>query len=245
VTPRRLLLVLCVMATVGVLPEAAGAEYDHPAQADDLNVKLVPDFRQTISATQCRARGGSPSTHGSPLALPSCSPPALIPGAVAHFGRQAAASVDMHGFSCPACDLIYNANVFFTVKMSDIRASSATSSDYDPNPSGADVTVSSRWRLTDQGNDTPGQPCAPYSCPATTADFDFPVPVDCAATADPVVGASCSADTSTNALIPGSLEAARATVIQNFRVRAADSGPDGVRGNSDDRTFAMQGIYIP
>jgi hypothetical protein len=208
-------------------------------------VKLVPDFRQTISATQCQARAGAPSTHGAPLALASCNPPALLPGAVAHFGAQASASADMHGFSCPACDIVFNANIFFTVKTSDIRAGSATGPDYDPDPNGPDVTLLSKWRLSDDRNDTPGQPCAPYSCPATAADFDFRVPVDCTATADPAVGASCSADTSANAIEPDSLEAAHAMIVQSFRVHAADSGPDGVSGNSDDRSFAMQGIYIP
>jgi hypothetical protein len=37
----------------------------------------------------------------------------------------------------------------------------------------------------------------------------------------------------------------KATVLQVFRYRVNDSGANGTRGDSDDRTFATQGIYIP
>jgi hypothetical protein len=33
--------------------------------------------------------------------------------------------------------------------------------------------------------------------------------------------------------------------LQVFRLRLNDSGPNGVRGDSDDRLFATEGIYIP
>jgi hypothetical protein len=45
--------------------------------------------------------------------------------------------------------------------------------------------------------------------------------------------------------MPTVIPANRGMVVQNFRLRAADSGPDGVRANGDDRNFAMQGIYVP
>jgi hypothetical protein len=34
-------------------------------------------------------------------------------------------------------------------------------------------------------------------------------------------------------------------VIQSFRVRIDDSGANGVRGDSDDRIFATQGVFVP
>ena len=34
----------------------------------------------------------------------------------------------------------------------------------------------------------------------------------------------------------------RSTVMQSFRVRLNDSGPDNVRGNGDDKLFEQQGI---
>ena len=35
------------------------------------------------------------------------------------------------------------------------------------------------------------------------------------------------------------------TVVQVFRVRLRDSGANGVRNDSDDKGFAMQGYYVP
>src|SRR5207249_938448 len=75
-------------------PEPPGP-YDHPATASTLHVPLVPEFRQTISATQCQARGGSPSTHGAPLSLASCNPPGFLPGTRARFGPQTEGYVDL------------------------------------------------------------------------------------------------------------------------------------------------------
>jgi hypothetical protein len=34
-------------------------------------------------------------------------------------------------------------------------------------------------------------------------------------------------------------------VLQVFRLRLNDSGSNGIRGDSDDRLFATEGIYIP
>ena len=34
-------------------------------------------------------------------------------------------------------------------------------------------------------------------------------------------------------------------VLQTFRVRVDDAGANGNPGDSDDRNFAMQGIYVP
>jgi hypothetical protein len=127
-----------------------------------------------------------------------------------------------------------------------LRSGSATGPDYNPNPSGTDVTLVSKWRISDESNSTSGRPCSSdASCPATVADLDFQVPVDCTTTPGPSSGANCSANTSANALTPNSIPDNKGMVVQNFRVHAADSGPDGVRGNGDDRSFAMQGIYVP
>src|SRR5205814_6836717 len=56
------------------------ASYDTPYSASTIHASLVPMLRQTISTTQCQARGGAVSTHGAPLSLPSCNPPGYVPG---------------------------------------------------------------------------------------------------------------------------------------------------------------------
>jgi hypothetical protein len=71
------------------------------------------------------------------------------------------------------------------------------------------------------------------------------VPLDCAATADPTVGSTCSTSTSADSLLPGFVTEQRQTVVQAFRVRVDDAGANGMTGDSDDRIFATQGIYIP
>ena len=48
--------------------------YEIPNNASSISVALVPSFRQTISATQCSARGGTPTTHASPFSVGACSP---------------------------------------------------------------------------------------------------------------------------------------------------------------------------
>jgi hypothetical protein len=121
--------------------------------------------------------------------------------------------------------------------MSDIRTNSATGADYDPNPAGPDGSLVVKWRLSDV-DDATGRP-------GTTIDFDFPVDVDCVRTDDATVGSTCSASAAANSVAPGSFIYGQQAVLQTFRVRVTDSGPDGVHGNGDDRNFAQQGIFIP
>src|SRR5438552_385460 len=83
------------------------------------------------------------------------------------------------------------------------------------------------------------------SLPATATEYDFKVPIDCSSTPDPSVGSTCSANTTANVLVPGLIQEQRQTVVQAFRVRVDDSGANGVRGDSDDRIFMTQGVFVP
>jgi hypothetical protein len=123
------------------------------------------------------------------------------------------------------------------VSATDIR-NRATGGDYDLSP-GAEVTLSPLIRLTDTHNGSTA------ALPATTIDFAYPIAVDCAATANPAVGATCSASTSFDSVTPGAVKEFHATVLAVSRQWLYDSGTDGVRGNGDDRQFAQSGIYVP
>jgi TolB protein len=211
--------------------------YDHPALASTLRVSLVPGHRQTISATQCGARGGSPSTHGAPLALAACDPPAYLPGTAAHLGPQSA--------SFAQYSVVYGdtnagngdqANVTLAASLNDIRTTGG--GDYDPNVSGPDLTLVTRLRISDSFNG------GSQSDPATVQDFDYQIPIDCTPTAGPD-GSACLLDTSADAITPDTIRENKASVLQVFRFRVNDSGVNGVRGDGDDRSFAAQGIYIP
>jgi len=121
---------------------------------------------------------------------------------------------------------------------SSIRAGSPSGPDYDPNPAGADMTLVTRFRLTDRLNGTT------QTLPGSTTDLDFSVPVTCVGTGGSD-GSTCSASTSADATVPNAIREGRGTVAQVFRVRLNDSGPNGTRGDGDDQLFAQQGFFVP
>jgi hypothetical protein len=244
----------CILAggslvAMSLMVNTAVATHDHPGDAGALktHVEYVPNFRQTISSTQCTARGGTNSTHGLPLGLPSCNPPNFVPGTQAHEGNQATSSADITVIPGDTDPTNGNqADVKLVGMGTDVRQGSATGPDYDPNPSAADVTSVAKVRISDAYNTTGTQPCSSTtSCEATVQDLDFTVPTACAATADPTIGSTCSVDTTANAVLTDVTKENKQAVVQIFRIRVADAGANGVRGDTDDRDFVMQGIYIP
>jgi len=81
---------------------------------------------------------------------------------------------------------------------------------------------------------------------ATLVDLQFPIPVDCISNPEATVaGSNCGANTTANALVPGSVIAAKQAVVEIGEVQQLDAGPDRVRGNADDEIFSTQGIYLP
>jgi hypothetical protein len=209
--------------------------YDAPASASPLQFSLVPELRQTISASQCQARGGIVSSHGPPLSFTSCNPPAFVPGTAARFRGTGNASLTVveGNLATPADE----ADVAVVASLTDVRA--AAGGDYAPDPTNPDLTLVARLRISDTHNG------AGLSDPGTVADLEFPTPVNCATTPDPATGSICAVSTTADAVNAGSILEGRSAVLQTFRVRVNDSGPNGVRGDSDDRRLASQGIYIP
>jgi hypothetical protein len=217
--------------------------FDTPSLADSLVVSLVPNFRQTVSSSQCVARGGLNSTHGPPD-LPggsnpdaSCNPPGFVTGTIAHLGARSVGSVSLAAVT---------GDVVASFSLTDVRSGSPTGPDYDPSTTGPDVTIVAKVRVTDQRN-CPSGSCLPgsYSASGTALDVDLPIPAACFNTADPTIGSNCNASGSLDAASPGLVLTDAQNVFQTFRVRVNDSGADGMRGNTDDRAFAQQGIYVP
>jgi hypothetical protein len=127
------------------------------------------------------------------------------------------------------------ADVTLSTSLSDVKTPAGA--DYMPNPSGPDLTEITRLRLTDRGN---------YGGASGTAtEYDFRVPLECVATGNPSLGSTCSTSTSVDSLLPGFVTERRQAVVQAFRVRLDDAGANGTTGDSDDRIFATQGVYIP
>jgi hypothetical protein len=225
-------------------PAACGpppAPYDVPAQAFRLTVSLVPNFRQTISSTRCRARGGAPSTHGAPLALGSCNPPGYVPGTAAHLGGASSTGSSVSyvvswGDADPTNGS--QADVYINGDLNDLRASGGGPYNPDPSPTGSDISLVTKLRMTDTHNG-PSQ-----ADPATVTDFDLAVPGHCEPSFS-LPGSHCWIGFSLNSVTPGMLKERKHTLLQVFRVRVNDSGANGTRGDADDRTFATQGIVIP
>jgi hypothetical protein len=228
---------------IGVRAPESGLDWqpilhDAPQAADTITTSLVPAFRQTISSTQCQARGGTPSTHGAPLSLSSCNPPGYLPNTTARLGPQGSGSIQLAAVAGNIATLADEADLAFTVNATDVR-DRRTGADYDPSAGGADVTLVPRPRISDTYN----SPTLHH--PATVRDLDFFVPVDCAATPDPLLGATCSASTSADAVLSGAIREGERTIWQAFRLWLRDSGANDVRGDTDDRLFAQSGVYIP
>jgi hypothetical protein len=112
-------------------------------------------------------------------------------------------------------------------------------------------------RVTDHYNCNPSAPGGDANaCPAsattsnraaTLVDLQFPVPVDCLPNPEgaTTAGSTCGTNTTANALVPGSVIAGKQAVVEIGEIQQLDSGPDGVRGNSDDQIFSVQGVYLP
>jgi len=111
-------------------------------------------------------------------------------------------------------------------------------------------------RVTDHYNCNPSAPGGDANaCPASAAtsnraatmvDLQFPVPVDCISNPEAAIaGSNCGANTTANALVPGSVIAAKQAVVEVGEVQQLDSGPNGVRGDTDDQIFSTQGVYLP
>jgi hypothetical protein len=207
------------------------APYPHPQNASSLQVSIVPAFQPC--ATNANPLNAE---HAPPFGVHSCSPPK--PGSsvalVGPTSQSSAAFTVTPGDTDPTNG--NQADVGITASLSDIKATAG--GDYNPNASGADLTGITGLRLTDKANGYGG-------LAGTAREFDFSFPIDCSGTTDPSVGSTCTANTSANAIMPGFVQEQRQTVVQAFRVRVNDSGPNGIRDDADDSIFATQGIYAP
>jgi WD40 repeat protein len=218
---------------IDIDPDWQPLSYPHPQSAPRVDVSLVPTFKQC-------GTGGNPPTaaHAAPLASPSCA--SATTGA-AHLGAQALASAsfsavaDNPGTPADETDLALSANA------TDVRATSVSGPDYNPNGGGPDLTLVARLRMTDARNG-PSQTDS-----ATATEIDFSAPVACFPTASTTIGSTCSANTSADALMPGAFTGGGQAVLQLFRVRVDDSGPNNVYegGAGDDRLLLQQGIFSP
>lgn len=130
------------------------------------------------------------------------------------------------------------ADTSVTAYATDVR--DVSGADYAPSPRGADMTLAARLRITDRRNGIYAQ-----NNFGTTTDIDYGIPVNCVETTDTTVGSLCFVDTTANAVLPGTIRENSQAVLQVFRLRLIDSGPNGIRGDADDSLFEQQGVFVP
>ena len=85
----------------------------------------------------------------------------------------------------------------------------------------------------------------PGSESGTVQQVALPVTIPCTPTLDPLVGASCTATTTLDALTPGIVDEGARAVWELGQVEVLDGGPDGDVDTPGNTIFARQGIFIP
>ena len=205
------------------------AGYPRPKGATPLRVSLVPAFQACNSPDR---------THGPPLAFGSCGSPALestrlTVGSPDANGQPAAAEGFVKyevlvGNPATASD---EADVAIQARTTDVREQ-GTLADYT-----GTLGVVSTVQITDKNNGTGPEP-------ATTTGLDMRAVMPCAATAG-AAGATCSLNTSFDAIAPGTVVESRRSVWELDRVRVFDGGADDNAFSQPNTLFATQGVFVP
>jgi hypothetical protein len=119
------------------------------------------------------------------------------------------------------------------VSITDVR-NAGDLSDYE-----GEVLATNTIRITDRYNGDS------QTETGTTQDMPFEVPIQCVATGDTTVGATCSVSTTADAVVPGAITEGDRAIWQLGRTEVWDGGPDGDVDTDDNSLFATQGLFIP
>jgi hypothetical protein len=232
---RRLQLGIGVLLALAscLLPDASAAAFPRPRGATPVLVSLTTAFAPCTSPN---------STHNGPLDEPSCVPPVyeshyITPG-VGEPGTtlrppQMVGSVRLDTVRGDPDTPTDEADVLIRTNTTDVRRKSDLG-DYTGQLRGVlDLRITDRFN---GGGDDP----------ATVEDLSFPFTVTCVSTADPMVGGTCSLNTTADAIIPGVIKEGKRTIWQLDQIKVFDGGADEVADTTADNTlFAVQGIFIP
>jgi hypothetical protein len=210
---------------------AKAVGYPRPRGATPLLVSLVPAFATCTAAN---------STHGAPLAFPSCRTPSqssdqLTVGAPDANGKPAKSIGSLRadvivGDSSNSSD---DADVALSFMLTDIRKRNDLS-DYT-----GELEAGAVVRITDRANGI-------GTVPGTVEEFRYAFTVPCSATTDTTVGSTCSVTTTADSLVPGTIEEGNRSIWEIGQVEAFDGGADGQVSTSGDNTpFVRQGVFVP
>jgi predicted acyl esterase len=202
--------------------------YVRPKGATPLRVSLVPAYDPCAVANR---------VHGPPLGFGSCNPPrqvsdTLTVGTGDSNGKPAQSTglvrLDvLLGNPATGAD---EADVRVTVSITDVRRRSNLT-DYT-----GELKLAPATRITDRTAEQE---------PTTMQDSQFAVTVPCAATAQGDLGATCSVQTTFDAVLPGAVTELRRTIWQLGTLEVQDGGADGLAATGPNEVFARQGVFIP
>ncbi len=214
-----------VTSVVSILLATNTGGYPRPRGATPFRSSLV------VAYNTC-APGGANTTHGGPLAHPSCSPPVQSSGFVTAGTPDANSNSSL--FIGSVLLRAGASDVTFEASLSDVRNKTGLT-DYVGELQGR-FTV----RHTDRSN-------GPSLTEAGTVQGDLPLSftLACVPTAASV-GSTCAVSTSANAVTPGLVQADKRAVWEMSQIQVLDGGPDGdVDTASGNTVFARQGVFAP
>jgi hypothetical protein len=218
--------------------------YPRPKGATPFKVPFVLAFQQCNSPNR---------NHGPPLAFPSCNPPVEQSTAVtvgtpetngAAANSEGSMRLDVQVGAPGAPD---DSDVMIVASITDVRCKVGTSTCDTANANdGPDYTGGLQStlisRITDRFN---AVSAGGGSDAATVVDIPYPTNFACTATASTALGAACTANTSMNAIVPGSIKDGKRQIWEFQQATLSDGGPDGVTGTAPNTLFAVQGVFVP
>ena len=126
------------------------------------------------------------------------------------------------------------ADVGVDVSLTDVRAKQEDLDDYT-----GELQARTSVRMTD------GLTGPASNEPGTVVDFDFPFTVPCTATPEHTIGATCSASTSFDAIVPGSTPEGSRAIWELGDVQVYDGGDDGQASTGGNTLFAHRASSPP
>jgi hypothetical protein len=205
--------------------------YPRPRGATPFSVPLVIAYQDCTSAN---------TTHGAPLANPSCRPP------VPTSSWLTVGTPDSNGLPVKSTGVVVlntivgdsstpadEADLRLQLSVLDVRRKSDLA-DY-----AGELQVKTSIRVTDKLNGA-----SPVD-PGTVQDIPYSFTGTCATTGDTTVGSTCTVDTTADALVPGTIVESRRAIWQLGTVEVYDGGSDGDVDTAPNTLFERQGIFVP
>jgi len=241
------LTLIGVMVASTLIVGAASATHPRPKGATPLRVSLAVAYKACASPNR---------QHGAPLATLSCNPPVQASSFLtvgtgdAWPGTQpksiGSVRLDVKTSSPEDVKIVQNDSDVRCIGNSAAGFCSTANTDNAgvPDYSG-ELNGTANIRITDHFNGPIGA-CGACADPATGQDLAFPVTASCTTTpGDGTVGSTCSANTTANGTVLGSVQDNKRANVEVQQININDGGADGTAATTGNTLFQTQGIWIP